>query len=382
MSQSFHEDINALQANVIHNDNQINLAFIDDEEWNILSHTPNPEFKNYQWKSKIINPQKKENGIITFFLIHGTFVDSTEFGKDNDTKMSKDLINTSKMLALDNGCAVKVVSFQWSGELSARSRKEAASILKEYFTTDQDCMNAHQTIAFSHSFGGDVLLQFANLLKPHNKTIDLAVMVATPAGEATKLERVKKDARMLKYTDPEECFNAKRIIQCFSRGDGTQAAGSRQMTLGFFNPIGTAERRLPLRISDDRTIINCHFEHNGNLCSHVDIKWHVAASMHLFLPMIQNLYPHAHDLNIATCDDNKQHLPIITLRNPIFSVGSETTQHRSHLASVLGEQMFEELYKKKIGTNNTWTLLKFFAEAKHAGYSQKDQGREKQTHGD
>ncbi len=348
----------------------------DKEEWVTLSNLPNPKFKEYEWKPKIINTDKKENGIIIFFLIHGTFNDSTEYCKDKDAKMSKDLINFSSMLADTNDCAVKIIPFQWSGELSVETREEAASVLQRYFLSDEDCMNAHKTIAFSHSYGGDVLLQFANLLKPHNKTLDLAVMAATPSGEGTKKETVKKHARILEYTDPEECFNIKNIIQCFSRGDVTQALGSRHMTVGIFNPLGTAERRLPFRISKDRNVVNCHFEHNGELCSHVSIKWHAAASMHLFLPMLQNLYPHAHDLNISTCDDNRLHLPIITLRNNIFSPGCETTNRRSFQASILGEEMFEKLYERSIGTYNTLTLFKLFKEGTDAGYDPKNQGRE------
>jgi len=378
MTSSFIEDLTELGKKNTSQVRTIDLSGIDDEEWGIIDALPEPKFLDYHWKSKMINADKKENGVIAFFLIHGTFVDHNEFGKDNQTKMTQDLVNAAKRLALDKNCAVKLISFQWSGELSPSSRKEGANILKRFFTSDEDCMQAHMITAFSHSFGGDVLLQFADLLKPYNKTLDWAVMAGTPLGESTKLEPVSKKPRIIEPADSEQCFNIKKVFQFFSRGDITQAAGSRQMTLNLLNPLGTAERRLPLRINRDcdRTVVNCHVEHNGDLCSHVNIKWHVAAALHLILPMIEDCYPYAHDLNVATCNDNKAHLPIITLRNRIFSSNCIEKNNRSLLASELGKELFNKLYKKPIGKQNNWTATKAYYEVTHAGYSQNDQGRE------
>ncbi len=370
-----------LQREVMRHTQSIDLSDIDDN-WIIMDDKLAPKFQEYAWKSKVINAEKKENGVIVFFLFHGTFVDYTEFGKNNDTQLTKDLINDAKILAHENNCAVKVISFNWSGELNAPSRKEAASILKHYFVTDDDCMNAKQITAFSHSFGGDVLLQFAELLRPHNKTLDWAVMAGTPLGEATNFDAVDKKARVLEPTPDEECFNSKLIIQCFSRGDVTQAAGSMQMTSWLlnpwalmtrwiFNPIGIAERRLPLRINNNKRVVNCHFEHEGNLCTHVDIKWHAARALPHLIPMVSSLYPHAHDLSVATGD----HDLIITMRNPIFSPGYEKTADRSDQATILGKEMFKKLYDKPIGEFNTWAVFKAYQEFIHARYSQIDQGR-------
>ena len=115
---SIHHDLINLQEKINQRTQTIDLSAIDeDKEWNIVPQKLDPKFKGYAWKSKIINPSKKHNGVIVFLLIHGTFVDYTEFGKNNDTQLTKDLIHDAKIMADQNDCAVKVISFNWSGEL-------------------------------------------------------------------------------------------------------------------------------------------------------------------------------------------------------------------------------------------------------------------------
>lgn len=370
LGESTNLNLNDLQQRLIDRAQSIDLSALD-EELIVLPKKLETKFKDYAWKRKMVNPSKKENGIITFLLFHGTFVDFTEFGGNPDTQLTKDLMFAAKIIGRENNCAVNVISFNWSGELSAESRAEAASVLKDYFVTDEECMNSTQVVAFSHSFGGDVLLQFAKRLKPYQKKIKWAAMAGTPSGESTGLVTVDKSPRILDNTDSQTDSNIEYTLQAYSKGDMTQAGGSIQMTQGFWNPTGTPERRLPF---NGNSVINMHWEHEGRLCSHIDIKWHLAKNLPFILPMIFSLYPHVKDLSIASFDNA---LPLIAHRNFIVSPGYLSTQDRSFDAHFLANKKFKELYGRDIGTSNTWLILKAYQEFRHAGLDQKNQGHAK-----
>ena len=273
-----------------------------------------------------------------------------------------------------------VISFNWSGELNAPTRAEAAEVLKEYFIHDPECINAKQKAAFAHSFGGDLCRQFIKLLKPYTAW-DWQVLPGTPLGESTGLDSVDKSPRLLKHDDSDSS-NCKLTIQCCSNGDFTQAAGSRQMT-GIF---GNFERRAPFSTTENERTVNLYFEvierdkstrrPQVNVCSHVNIKWHAARALPYIIPMILNLYPHVNDLNLAIDDNNNEnHLPIITIRNNILSPGNEKTYDRSAQASAAGEKLFNKLYGRDIGTCTISSGAALVQEIFHSMLSQKTQGR-------
>lgn len=293
--------------------------------------------RGYKVWTRLFKPSLKTKKIL-FLSVHGTFSDEKSFGVDETKLTTQALSESAKKMALGHKKAVDFVTFSWSGALDASHRQEAAGILAEYINLRRaEDPSIEQVVVFAHSHGCNVVLASAHQL---SKPIDTAFLAACPDTEV-KFEEPSFDQTKQYQT---RTFNINTIFHCWGLEDVTQAAGSAESQK-------TLNRKVPLRINQNRKVYNVCLKADGQELNHVNIKYHLARHMHELLFCAQTQYPAHFDLE-ANVFDQVDDKPLMAIRH------AEQADTIAHRLSDENKLKFQKTYNKEFDKKTTaWTRV-------------------------
>ena len=292
-------------------------------------------FKGYRFDPiSIINRKTPSDKSIVLVSIHGTFVDSTEFGKDKQQAISNDIIEFAQKLARDQHCDVILIPFCWSGGLSLEQRQDAGKRLAE--NLEKNCNDNQQIWTIAHSHGGNVVLHAAEAMKQW-RPIDVAINIATPLADVLPAEPVSTVSRLIEHSQTD--LNITNHFNAYSTGDVTQNGGS------IFSG-GLCERRINFVMNEKCKLWNIRVQDEGHELNHLNIIQPTIKNLHTLIPLILTRYANFHDLeaNFTQVEE----LPHVTIRNLIYSHG-----YKSHLEEALqfnteASGAFAKIYNRNI----------------------------------
>ncbi len=317
-------------------------------------------FKNYELSgTKIINNRINTDKTIALIIIHGTFVNSDEYGKIEDFAISQSLLEFAKKLARDQECHVAFTTFNWSGELNSAHRKDAGSVLAQFIrdhgSKDQDIWT------IEHSHGANVLYHTSEELRSWGP-IKYAINIASPLIDcAESSDPIKTTPRTVK--NAANTLNIENLINIYSTGDLTQLIGSCQTAL--FKGSYSSERRAPFIMNTNRKVWNIRLQDNGHELNHLSIIIPAIRVLPKLLPVIKRQFAHIHDLDVN--NDHQRQEPQVVIRNLIRSEGCTHEEIIKSLEySDESALQFEETYNRNIRDKVQYTVVKVVSETKDA----------------
>ena len=284
--------------------NEKNEGFDDFETETIdgieFENVSNKKFESYKFTSKLVRPSLQKNGVMVLMCVHGTWSNNESFGGDLDKKATINIMNFAAMLAKSYDCAVKVVSFTWSGKLSLNQRKEAGEVLAEYFTNKNKSKFKNNVWVLTHSHGCNVVNWAAQFMKEKNCSyfFDKAIYMASP--DSDKTDSDSKDKLR---------FYINTIYNFYGTGDCSQVLAS-------FESKGTLKRKLQEEVTGQSVVYNIRVQENGKALNHVNIKT-VIEYLPWLLHAIDTYYTCLFDLDANTFkkEDGTLLYPMVAIRD-------------------------------------------------------------------
>jgi hypothetical protein len=317
--------------------------------------TNTEKFSNYRFDTIRVQYVKEETEkTIPLITVHGTFVNSDEFGAQKKEEISQSIINFAKKLARDKKCNVCIIPFNWSGDVREEYRTDAADVLATIIQTH--CSPDQEIWTIAHSHGGNVVLKAAQKLKKWG-SLGFAINIGMPTEDGFN-EKVKTSSRVVKNSHDD--YNIKNLFNIYSTGDVTQNIGS-QLSTSWIPGLGNFERRVDFKINDHCKVWNIRTQIDGDEPNHLNIISPVIKYLHTLIPLIKTHYAFIHDLDANLTP--KHELPQVAIRNLIRSEGlpggelSKAVNHSDHAS-----KKFEADYGRNIKDKTKYGVVKICGE--------------------
>ena len=299
----------------------------------IQQDTFKPNNNHDYWQKKEIQSPVKT---ISIFYVPGSYNARIHGSHQQATlENQQEMTLFAQKVALAENAIVKVIYFQWDGQINEQKRYEAGQTLAQAITDNA----ADQIFTVSHSHGGNVVLHAAQALKTSKKSIDHAIIFGCPS----------EDSNVNIHEN-----NIKKILNIYGDADFTGAAGSFLQSANARSIVqpNTLTTTTSLR-KEAKNIVNITLKTHGDDMRHketvpkgLDNLPEIIQCLNTQYKGIQDLIVNASNQELLACLDDTCHHPHVTHEMEDLSkknaVSFETSYQQSIFAKKSMSQKFDE----------------------------------------